>query len=200
MPQDGVQEIVRTAPRTRAIRSHMNASFCGQVALLLAAVAAALWTNPAEAQHRAPSALSAAEWAPAVALNTSGVPTAQVSFERILVGSALGTIAGAAVGTGLALLVYSATEQPDGAMFGPLGEMVLIGLPVTAAGAWVGTRIASGGVGNPGLTGLGAVVGVGLGVGLGVMLGDATGSEVVGVALALPIAIALPALAEWVSQ
>jgi hypothetical protein len=32
------------------------------------------------------------------------------------------------------------------------------------------------------------------------MLGDATGSEVVGVAVALPIAIALPALAEWATQ
>jgi hypothetical protein len=178
----------------------VNASPVQPVAFLLVLVAATLWGAPAEAQHHAPSPLSATEWAPAVALSTSGVPTAQVSFERILVGSALGTIAGAAVGTGLALLVYSATERPDGAMFGPLGELVLIGLPVTAAGAWVGTRIASGGVGNPGLTGLGAVVGVGLGVGLGVMLGDATGSEVVGVALALPIAIALPALAEWVSQ
>jgi hypothetical protein len=179
----------------------MNTSRFRGIALLLAGIAAAFWADPAEAQHRTPSALAAAEWsAPAVAMSTSGVVTAPVPLERILVGSALGTIAGAAVGAGIALLVYSATEQPDGAMFGPLGELVLIGLPVTALGAWTGTRIASGGAGNPWLTGLGAVAGVGLGVGFGVMLGDATGSEAVGVAVAVPIAIALPALAEWVSQ
>jgi hypothetical protein len=180
----------------------VNASHFQRAALLLVLVAATLWGAHAEAQHHAPSALASAEWSlPPVAMSYPGTPAAQaVSFERILVGSALGAIAGAAVGAGIALLVYSATEQPDGAMFGPLGQMVLIGLPVTALGAWTGTRIASGGAGNPWLTGLGAVAGVGLGVGLGLMLGDATGSEAVGVAVAVPIAIALPALAEWATR
>jgi hypothetical protein len=176
----------------------VNASSIGRAAFFLVLVTAVQWAGRADAQHHTPSPLAAAQWSlPAAAISDPGASAAQAaSFERILVGSALGTIGGAAVGTGIALLVYSATEQPDGAMFGPLGEIVVIGLPVTALGAWTGTRIASGGVGNPWLTGLGALAGVGLGVGLGVMLGDATGSEAVGVAVSLPIAIALPALAE----
>jgi len=150
----------------------------------------------ADGQQLRTSSLAEGRWSAAHGAISQETAMVSASFERVVVGSTLGTIAGAAAGLGIAALVYSVGDRPDADMFPMLGEAVLIGLPVTALGAWAGTRIASGGAGNPWITGVAAVAGLGIGVGLGVLAGDASGSEAIGIGVALPIAIILPVVAE----
>jgi hypothetical protein len=67
---------------------------------------------------------------------------------------------------------------------------------VAAIGTFAGARIANNGWGNPWATAAGSVLGVAGKIGLGLLAGDATESTTVGLMVAIPIAITLPALSE----
>jgi hypothetical protein len=163
----------------------------------LAVFGALLARGDAEAQHRPPPLAEAAAWQPRLdAAGAGGVLGSPTPFSRVVAGSALGTVSGAAVGAGLGLLVYLVTEQPDGNMFGPLGEVVILGGAGAVVGSWVGSRRANRGAGDPWVTALGSLGGAAAGIGLGYVVGETTGSLPLGIAVGVPVAIVVPAVAE----
>ncbi len=175
----------------------MNTRFLSRTAVLLFLVTATLLHgNDAEAQQQ-PDPLVVAAWSP-TPIGLTVPQEASPSFERILVGSALGTAAGAAAGTGVAFLVYS-TRTGD-AYLGPLPDLLVIGAPITVLGTAVGTYIGTGGQVSPWIAGAASVVGVGLGLGAGILVGDALGpgsGEYVGGVVGAVIGITLPAMIVW---
>jgi hypothetical protein len=117
-------------------------------------------------------------------------------FPEVLIGSAVGLAVGAALGAGAGYLVYQASGPPDADMFGGVFAVAVGAAVGGAIGSWAGARWANDYRGNPWVTAGAAALGVAGGIGLGILLGDATESTALGVAVAIPIAIALPALAE----
>jgi hypothetical protein len=175
----------------------MNRTIPHTTCAVLAVLAALLFPTSAEAQHRAIPLASAAGWIPEAPQPVAAVsPASSVPLGRVLVGSAVGTAAGALVGAGSGVLLYLATDPPDGAMFGPLGEALAFGTAGAVVGSWVGTRRASGGAGDPWLTALGSVAGAAAGIGAGYLVGEPLGSIPLGIAVGLPIAVAFPAIVE----
>jgi hypothetical protein len=122
------------------------------------------------------------------------------SYPSVLGGSTLGLVAGAAVGAGLGYVAYAISDPPDGDMFGGVFSVTAGAALGGAIGSWAGARWANERRGSPWATAAGAALGVAGGIGLGILVGDATESTALGVAMAVPIAIALPALAEVITS
>jgi hypothetical protein len=123
----------------------------------------------------------------------------QSPYSRVLTGTAVGGVVGAAAGLGIAAII----RQPGDAEMFPAD--LLVGTVVgAAAGMYLGARIGSGRQGNPWLTGAAVVGGAGLGILAGILVGDQLAGagaglapEVVGVALGVGIPIGLTSYAEW---
>ncbi len=116
---------------------------------------------------------------------------------RPLAGAVLGLPAGILAGAALGYLTGPRDDVPDGCMFlcvpsGP-ATGALIGALI---GPGVGAHLVNGRRGNPWATVAGSVLGTAGGIGLGFLVGSATGATGVGFAVAIPIAVGLPALAE----
>jgi hypothetical protein len=122
------------------------------------------------------------------------------SFPRVLLGSTVGLVAGAAVGAGVGYLLYQISGPPDADMFGGLFSVAGGAALGGAVGTWAGSRWANDYRGNPWMTAAGSLIGMAGGIGLGVLAGDATESTELGFLIAIPIAITLPALAEVLSS
>jgi len=163
--------------------------------LLFLATAFFLLGDDAEAQQRPDPLVASAAWTPPL-VGATVAQDAPPSFERMLLGSALGTAAGAAVGTGVAFLVYS--TRTGEAYLGPLPELLFIGTPILLMGTTLGTYIGSRREANPWITAAGSVLGVGLGLGAGIVVGNALeAGEYAGGAVGVALAITVPATVAW---
>jgi len=114
-----------------------------------------------------------------------------------LAGSGLGLGLGAAGGGLLTIWLYDAAAGQRG--WGALLPSIAGASVGGAAGSWTGARIGNRHRGDPWMTAAGSVIGVGAGLGLGVVVGSAMDSGWAGLAVGLPIAISLPAIAELVT-
>jgi hypothetical protein len=134
-----------------------------------------------------------ATW-PAAAVQAAVAP----SYGRVLLGTALGGLAGGTAGLGIVAL----TRQPGDAEMFP-ADIVAGTVLGSTAGMFLGARVASGGAGNPWITAVAAIGGTALGVAAGLLVGDAlanrTGGkapEVLGIGLGIALPLALTAAAE----
>ncbi|CAN5804271.1 hypothetical protein BH23GEM3_BH23GEM3_21090 [soil metagenome] len=120
---------------------------------------------------------------------------------RPLAGAALGLPAGILVGTGVGYLTGPRDDVADGCMFLCVPSGPLVGATIGAlVGPGIGAHLANGLRGNPWATVAGSVLGTAGGVGLGFLVGSVTGSTEVGFAVAIPVAVGLPALVESVTS
>jgi hypothetical protein len=151
----------------------------------------------------APHVVAVPVWAYTPAAGADQTARVQVgpSYQRVLVGTALGAVAGAAAGAGLVAITRG--DPGDGNML-PWGDVAAGAVLGAVPGMYLGSRIASGGAGNPWLTGATAVGGTALGVLAGVALGTALAGgdagkapEVFGIAVGLAVPIGLTSLVEW---
>jgi hypothetical protein len=166
---------------------------------------------PAHGQLRAGEVLgsptpSAVVWEMPVSLNwdVTASPAAMtrgsLTFDRVLVGTTLGAMAGGAAGLGLAAALEG--DSRDGDYFpwvNRLAGAVLGSIP----GMYVGARISSDGSGNPWLTGAAAVGGTALGVVAGgfaaILMSETIGGsapEFVGLAVGVAVPLVSTALVE----
>ena len=111
-----------------------------------------------------------------------------------LVGSGLGLGLGAAAG----MVIGLAIDGPRGSASFPLPPpaALLASAGGMTAGSWTGARLGNRHRGDPWMTAAGSVSGLVAGLGFGILAGSLSNSDWAGLAVGLPIAISLPAIAE----
>jgi hypothetical protein len=118
-------------------------------------------------------------------------PDAGPNYLETILATTFGVAVGAALGVGAGYLLTAGSEPV--AIGSTMGMLALGG---AAYGGWWGARFGNDGRGDSFYTGGAAVLGA-LGGGiLGYLVGDARDSHLVGLAVAFPIAVALPATVE----
>ncbi|MBA2671543.1 MAG: hypothetical protein H0U67_14315 [Gemmatimonadetes bacterium] len=177
--------------------------------LSLLLLPSALW---AQAPERLPSAFapySSAAAGPASARVTLTAGEAAMSTRSVaglaapVLGAAIGLPLGMVIGGGLGYLIgpRGVADGSDGCMFLCVGSGPAIGLALgTTLGAGVGAHLANGRRGNPLVTGAASVGGAVAGIALGLSIGGTQESTPLGFGIAIPIMVAAPALAEWLTS
>jgi hypothetical protein len=160
----------------------------------------------AQSPERQPSAFatySGAAAGPTLTTGEATITTRSVAgLTAPVLGAAIGLPLGMVIGGGLGYLIgpREVADGSDGCMFLCVGSGPAIGLALgTTLGAGVGAHLANGRRGNPLVTGAASVGGAGAGIALGLSIGGTRESTPLGFGIAIPIMVAAPVLAEWLT-
>lgn len=187
-----------------ACSSTLQRIFRGLLPILILPAALA-----AQAPERTPSPFTAAATASSAEVlrspsHTAGFKMTSSSPSGVgppLAGAVLGLPAGILTGAALGYLTGPRDDVGDGCMFLCVPSGPAMGALIGAAvGPGIGAHLVNGRRGNPWAAVAGSVLGTAGGFGLGFLVGFATNSTETGFAVAIPVAVGVPALAEWATS